>query len=640
MDLIALVTEEENVDVYRHNGQRAFGLKRKSEDVTVETLTWQWNGTGLAIAWSDGVVDILGVETGKVLHGNVELVAEGGDENKKVSCIGWGLNFIDAERVKRRTGEIKNGAQAEKAKKKKFDLSMPTTEDWDDFKDDTGLEDFLQRQPDFANLDLAPDLPEQLIMMDAESLLPKLPVIPPPPVNPMMRFMRQAGGASAFGSQAEVDGLLHAQHLRDHNSVDMLIRCTEDGSVYPSIYDAMETVDIRLPSAWNVRSKVVMHASHPYGCTHSLLTEIKSPSNVQKKIAWVPLTLGFIPSAGIYLHLIAAKTAQLQNLLSYLSHTLSRVQTFFAQSQDLPSRFMRNIGDTLEEHDQGDLVTNLFHLACTGHCTQIMHDWLVDELAEQGHKRWDNAVMSGLSTVIQLLHENFLPALDRCLIIISRLKGLAEFHEREWIFSGPLSDFTALLDVIKTLNLLANTALLYASEERKYFVAFSKWLRYCIDFEATEPGSQSRGEMEAQPVGVDIGVVLEYIRYGMAKSDVKPYMSKANDVNGAAGDYDQTVKAIELMRGSGECKPEVLCVEKSLQHFGEGVRGLLKQVSHWQENNISMDSGVVLAEGDIGPPLDMRMVSEVRPPYQLPTPPTHSTPYLLTPTPHSPITQQ
>jgi anaphase-promoting complex subunit 4 len=610
MDLIALVTDEENVDVYRVNGQRAFSLKRKSEDVTIETLKWQWNGVGLAVAWSDGCVDVLSVETGKTVHGNVKLPSSRDGDQVTVGCIGWGLNFIDAERVKRRTGECQSGRSP--TRKTTLGLSNPTTEDWDAFKDDTNLEDFMHRQPDLASLDIAPDLPDQLAMLDTESLLPKLPVIPLPPANPMMRFMRQPADSVAFSSQVEVDGLLHSQHLRDHNSVDMFLRFTEEGSVHPSIYDSMETVNVRLPKAWNLQSKVVMHASHPYACTHSLLMETRSPTNTQKKLAWVPLTLGFIPSAGIYLHLIAAKTAQLQNLLSYLSHTLNRIHTYFKQAQDLPGKFMMNISETLEEHEEGNLVQNLYHLACTGHCPKLIHEWLVDELAEQGHKRWDNAVTSGLATVIQLLHENFLPALDRCSIIISRLKGLAEFHDRDWIFNGPITDFTALLDVLKTMRLLANTTLLYAADEKRYFTSFSKWLRYSIDFEATEPGSQSRTEMESQPPGVDIGIVLEYIQYGMSNSDVRPYLTSSNEVTGDATDYDGTLKAIEFLRGGGKCKTEALCLEKVLLQFGDGVRKLLKQVSRWQENNISMDNGIVLVEGDIGEALDMRMVFEVR----------------------------
>ncbi|KAJ4360137.1 uncharacterized protein N0V89_000697 [Didymosphaeria variabile] len=610
MDLIALVTDEENLDVYRVNGQKAFGVKRKSDDITVETLKWQWNGAGLAVAWSDGCVDVLGVETGKVVHGNVKLPATKGGEQSRVSFIGWGINFIDANRVKRRTGESKNGKG--QTKKDAIDLGVPTTEHWDAFKDDTNLEDFVQRQPDFASLDIAPDLPDQFAMIDTETLLPKLPVIPLPPANPMMRFMRQPVDAGAFSSQAEVDGLLHSQHLRDHNSVDMFLRCTEEGSVHPSIYDSMEAVDVRLPTAWGVQSKVVMSASHPYACTYSLLMEIRSPTNTQKKLAWVPLTLGFIPSAGIYLHLIAAKTAQLQNLLSYLSHTLSRIHTYFKQTQDLPGKFMNNISETLEEHREGTLIQNLYHLACTGHCPRLIHEWLVDELAEQGHKRWDNAVTSGLATVIQLLHENFLPALDRCSIIISRLKGLAEFHDRDWIFSGPITAFTALVDVLGTLRLLANTTLLYAADEKRHFTSFSKWLRYSIDFEATEPGSHSRTEMELQPPGVDIGIVLEYIQYGMSNSDLKPYLTGSKEIPGEASGYEDALKAIELLRRGGKYKAEALCLEKVLLQFGDGVRGLLKQVSYWQENNISMDSGIVLEQSDIGAPLDMRVVSEVR----------------------------
>lgn len=45
MDLIAVVTREENLDVYRLNGQRAFGLKRKSFESKVDSICWKFNGT-------------------------------------------------------------------------------------------------------------------------------------------------------------------------------------------------------------------------------------------------------------------------------------------------------------------------------------------------------------------------------------------------------------------------------------------------------------------------------------------------------------------------------------------------------------------------------------------------------------------
>jgi anaphase-promoting complex subunit 4 len=397
IDLIALVTDEENLDVYRINGQRAFGLKRKSSDVSVDCICWEYNGQGIAVSWSDGATDVVSAETGKVIHKDVpaprmddngdERGEEGADQNRRIASIEWGLNFIGVDAVKRRMGLRKKrgdglGETTLGGETEGLAFEVETTEDWDKHKDATTLESFLDRQPDLAALDISPSLPDQLAMMDLETLQPKLPAIPLPPATPFMMVRPgQQVDSGAFSSQAQVDSLLHSQHLKDYNSVDMFVRCTRGGSVHPSIYDSLETVDVRLPDAWGVKkSRVRKQASHPYCCSHGLLTEVQIQGT--SKLAFVPLTLGFIPSAGIYLHLIASKTSQLQNLLLYLQQCLQRVRTFWRHSRDLPERFMRNIEEPLEEKDQGGLVENLYHLACTGNCPELVRDWLVDELQE------------------------------------------------------------------------------------------------------------------------------------------------------------------------------------------------------------------------------------------------------------------
>jgi anaphase-promoting complex subunit 4 len=621
MDLIAVVTNEENLDVFRINGQRAFGLKRKSEDVNVDTLQWEFNGKSIAISWSDGSTDLVNAETGKVSHKDLMLPSSTREDDtmqedelpSRVKCIGWGLNFIDVDVVKRRTG-LKSRRTNRTTSNQTDVFGQPTTEDWDAFKDGTTIEDFLQRQPDFQSLDVAPDLPDQLAMMDMETLLPKLPAIPLPPALPFMRISQADSGA--FSSQVDVDSLLHSHHLKDQNSVDIFIRCSDRGTIHPSMYDSKETVNIHLPNAWGLESTPLLHTSHPYSCSHGLLMRTTSPTSHESKLAFIPLTLNFIPSAGIYLHLIASKTSQLQNLLLYVTQCLQRIRTYFKHAQDLPSKFMMNISETLEEKGQGDLVTNLFHLACTGNCPPVIREWLVDELAEQGHKRWDTTVTTSLTTLLALVHENLIPALDRCSIIISRLRGLAHFHDREWIFTSPLSDFSSLLDVLKNMRLLAHTVLLYAGEEKRQFHAFSKWLRFCIDFEATEPESQSRAEMEARDPGVDVALVLDYIQYGMTKSDLTPYLRPEAQLDEKikgreASTYEDTKKAIEVLRDGGGFKEEALCLEHVLGHFKDGVTGLLRQVSKWQEGNIQTDGGIVLEDGEGNGAVDMRMVVEV-----------------------------
>ena len=606
MDLIAVVTTEENLDVYRMNGQRAFGLKRKSEGVTVDAVKWEFNGKSIAVSWSDGKTDLVSSETGKVGLKDLSLPKEASrdeSEGARVKCIGWGLNFIDVEAVKSRT----------KKAARRFDLS---TEEWDEAKGSADVEDFLQRQPDLNALVCAPDLPDQLAVMDVETLLPKLPAIPLPPALPFMRILQVDSGA--FSSQAEVDALLHSHHLKDYNSVDMFIRCSERGTVHPSIYNSLETVTVSLPPAWNIESAPLLHTSHPYGCSHSLLMRTTNPNSQTRNITFVPLTLNFIPSAGIYLQLIASKTSQLQNLLLYITQCLQRIRTFFKHATDLPSKFMMNISETLEEKDQGDLTTNLFHLACTGACPPLIREWLVDELAEQGHKRWDNTVTSSLTTLQALVHENLIPALDRTATVISRLQGLAMYHDTDWIFSGPTAEFTSLLETLKNMRLLAHTVLLYVADEKRQFAAFSRWLRFVIDFEATEPGSQSRAEMEGRDSGVDISLVLEYVRHGLQQSSLQPYlmpevMLETKDKEKEKASYDDTKKAIGVSEEGQKWRPEALCLEHVLGHLSKGTTGLLRQVSKWQESGTQMDCGVVLeaSPDDEDSTADMRMVYEV-----------------------------
>ncbi|KAF1927161.1 uncharacterized protein M421DRAFT_183292 [Didymella exigua CBS 183.55] len=606
MDLIAVVTTEENLDVYRLNGQRAFGLKRKNEDVAVDTIQWEFNGKSIAVSWSDGKTDLVSAETGKIGLKDLELPkdASRGGEEGRVKCIGWGLNFIDVEAVQSRTRKATRG----------FDL---TTEEWDEAKDGADVEDFLQRQPDLHALDCAPDLPDQLAVMDVETLLPKLPAIPLPPALPFMRVSQADAGA--FSSQAEVDASLHSHHLKDHNSVDMFIRCSERGTVHLSIYNFLETVTVRLPPAWNIDSTPLLHTSHPYGCSHGLLMRTTSSYTKTRNITFVPLTLNFIPSAGIYLHLIASKTSQLQNLLLYITQCLQRIRTFFKQATDLPSKFMMNITETLEEKSQGDLTTNLFHLACTGACPPLIREWLIDELTEQGHKRWDNTVTTSLTILQAMVHENLIPALDRTATVISRLRGLAMYHDSDWIFSGPASQFAALLDVLRNMRLLAHTVLSYVADERRQFDAFSRWLRFVIDFEATEPDSQGRAEMEGRDSGVDIGLVLEYVRHGLQQSSLKPFlmpeiMLEAEDKRKEGASYEDTKRAIGVCEEGQNWRPDALCLEHVLGHLAKGTTGLLRQVSKWQESGMQMNSGIALSpsspEGN--DTVDMRIVYEVR----------------------------
>jgi anaphase-promoting complex subunit 4 len=52
-------------------------------------------------------------------------------------------------------------------------------------------------------------------------------------------------------------------------------------------------------------------------------------------------------------------------------------------TQDLPSKFLRNINETLAEKDDFSIVQAMYHSVVTGHTFPAVREWLVDELAER-----------------------------------------------------------------------------------------------------------------------------------------------------------------------------------------------------------------------------------------------------------------
>ncbi|KAF2085557.1 hypothetical protein K490DRAFT_46593 [Saccharata proteae CBS 121410] len=532
MDLVAVVTQEEQLEVYRLNGQRAFSHKRKDTDNKVKLICWKFNGQHIAVAWLDGSIDVLSSETGKVvkqIQPEVSTDAEGGAASQ-ISCLGWGVNFIDIAAVRSRLK-----AARESARGSQYPNFLETVPSWQLSQDELTLDDFLERMPDLRKLGITPDLPKQLALIDAQDVLPKLPMIPSPPAIGM-QMMSKATTSDAFGSQ---------QSKRD-------------------------------------------------------------------RLALVPLTLRFIPSAGIYLHLIASKTAQLQNLLQYIQSSLKTISTFFLHSQDLPGRFMRNVNETLMEKDEGTLVDNFFHMAVTGDCPTTIKEWLVDELTESGHKRWDHASNQGYSKVIDLTHENLLPALDRCSIIVSRLRGLARYHDTSLILNVPENDLSAVLDTIQCLRLLAHNILTYAAQEKRQFLSFSKWLRYVIDVQATDPSSTTADEMAEKDPGINYEQLLTYIPCALSGSMIQPFLRDRTAVltppsTAVVADITNNMK----LHKQGKPVPEGgLCAWSVFDVLRSQCRTVFKQITSWQAANSSMGCGLYLEDTEMAEIKSMRMIDE------------------------------
>ncbi|KAJ5491352.1 hypothetical protein N7539_002919 [Penicillium diatomitis] len=500
MDLIALATDDDKIEVYRLNGQRVFGGSFKGDpylgedeaDGEVRAVAWKGNGRLLAVACGDGSIRIISAYSGKTVH-HYRAHEEKNDQSQscKVTCLGWGINFTDSKAAQKHLQGAAGQISVE-------DLLAP------------GL------HPSKAGALLKADLPRELMLMDIESSLPKLSVLP-------------ATGAEddLFSSRASIDAIFHASAKDNSDSVDVLFVGLDDGSVHLRIFDCFEigSFPIFEPEEVAEAGSVLRHASHPLSSTHALLVSHGGNKGQPKTpLRLVTLDLRFITKSGRYLSLLASKTTQLQNLLRYIGQVQKQIELEWKTAQELPARFLRNANQDLQERCQCDFTTAIYHLVVTGHCFEPLKEFLVDIVGERGHKRWDKAVSGGYENIRRLTHECLLPALERSQVLLSRLVGLSKFSKLNDVLGLDSSKLTAIVETVDCLYLLSHHIINHANEELDQFTAFSRSLHHEILILSSEPLSQTWDELLEKRELVDVPPTVKYITGPLRQSALRHFI--------------------------------------------------------------------------------------------------------------------
>lgn len=116
-----------------------------------------------------------------------------------------------------------------------------------------------------------------------------------------------------------------------------------------------------------------------------------------------------------------------------------------------------------------------------------------------------------------------LPALERITLILSRLFGIARFHEQDDYIGFTSTDITRLVDVVAALNLICHKILLLVVEELDLFHMFSSWLRITMDRVSTSNVSDEMMEKEAL---LDPTKTLRYIERFLVNSPMALYLDQ------------------------------------------------------------------------------------------------------------------
>jgi anaphase-promoting complex subunit 4 len=362
-----------------------------------------------------------------------------------------------------------------------------------------------------------------------------------------------------------MDAIFHANHSPSsrsshHDEVDILLTGFEDATIHIRIFDCFNIGKVDLSSSLPKDSKtckVVQHIAHPLSSSHALVVQT-STDNDHNQLHLVALDLNFIPQTSpYYLSTLATKSTQLLNLLRYLIQISTHTSIELRSAFDLPGKFIKNINETLAQSPDGplDFVTAAYQLVVTGDCGSEIRDWMIDEVGERNLKRWEKASMLGMENIRRLVHENLLPALERCQVILSRLEGLSRFSKSAEVLGLEMQSLNRVMDTVKCLNLLGHQLLKTVGKEIKQFTAFMKWLRLEVEIQGLEKenagglGSERLDEMCMRRDELESRTVLDYIQGVMGKSGMVAFVRPSIDTRGSALDgpsYDWSRNQVDV----------------------------------------------------------------------------------------------
>ena len=516
------------------------------DDYSVDGLAWKSDGTFrslpllspleltvlighmLAVAISNGTVLLIDSFSGKSAH-HLRVAPE-----KSVDIPNWSSSQSSPKSCK-----VSSKPRSNVSWSTHFVSATSTRAQLQATTSDVVLDDLLGLNTDISKLlEAKANLPRQLAQLDIETSLPKLSTLP-----------ATGKDDDVFSTRASVDTIFHPQsstapqRKASGDTVDVLTARTRDCLMHLRIFDSFEIGNVdasqALPKGLEGR-RIVQHASNPLLSSRYFVIEAerdghtpRAGSNTKEEASLhvVGLDLRFISQSSYNLPLVATKATQLQNLLRYISQIQTQLSQEVRTAFDLPSRFLRNVNESLAEQDSSaSFSTAAYDLVVTGEIQPRLKEWLVDEVGERGLKRWEKAVGDCLDLIRRMMSECLLPAIERCQVVVSRLDGLSRFSDTANRLGLDEKGIRSVRDTLDVLTILCEDLLQNVCVEVREFAAFMRWLKWEAEVEGLEEGSERAEEMRESYNGeAELRMVLDYISGAMQKSRVTEYIDISKD---------------------------------------------------------------------------------------------------------------
>lgn len=224
--------------------------------------------------------------------------------------------------------------------------------------------------------------------------------------------------------------------------------------------------------------------------------------------------------------------------------------------------------------------------------------------------------MTGYESVRRLTHENLLPALERFIVLASRLRGLSRFRASNRDLGLSRQDLDKIMDTVSCLQLIAHQILIVSGNELRQFHAFSTWLRQEIDTQASEA---SGPESVNTATSIDHAGTLQYIEGAMMGSALDQYInlqpSSSQDCEwfskAEGGSLFELYKAeVEKATGGSHTQKQLPRLDSLITHLATQCNTAFHAIAETQRRNVRFSRPLPLSKA-LPELFHMRMVQEV-----------------------------
>lgn len=229
--------------------------------------------------------------------------------------------------------------------------------------------------------------------------------------------------------------------------------------------------------------------------------------------------------------------------------------------------------------------------------------------------------MTGLENLRRLVHENMLPALDRCAVILSRLSGISKFQGFNQEVGLSTQQISLLMDTVACLHMISAKILNQVIDELDLFTAFSQWLHYEIDRLSSESSGSSNDDTAEKESALDHSKVLRYLQTAMSASPLAAFFGNVSEEE-CRRDWAQAEQGLpmfDVLDEELQKQDQGLDYMKALplvayicQHLSKQATVVFSKVAEAEKRNVLLGNVIELGSVENAAPMDMKMNEVVR----------------------------